>query len=226
MRLIYAPYGIELNLSENRVYTLVVENQKAFCSIMQDLLMQVNGGSGEWILSEAENILPFARNCILIDNPLVVNCNEKKILTRLYNELAENVNDSMQERYTQLNSEVVMFLESLLQTVPYHLDFEVGVDLPAIFKTYSVKIAEDSTNPLEYLIDYLRAMRAICGIRIVWILNLKQYFSKEQVIQLYEICFYEKIILINIEGQRNYSLESEACVIIDMDLCLIDLSMN
>ena len=226
MRLVYAPYGIELNLAENQVCTLVVEHPKALRDILQNLIGQINGQSGEWILSEAETIFSIAKTCTLIDNPLVVCCNEKKILTKLYKELAENANSMMNEAYSYMNSEMLCFLEQLLQTVPYHLDMELQTDAAAILKAYDVKIVENREEPLEVLIDYLRAMSSICGIRVVWLLNLKHFFSEEQVQQLYEFCFYEKIFIINLEGQKSYLLEQETGIIVDKDLCLIDLSSN
>ena len=226
MRLVYAPYGIELKLAENQVCTLVVEHPKALREMLQNLIKQVNGEPGEWILSEAETIFPIAKTCTLVDNPLVVCCNEKKILTKLYKELAESANGILNEAYSRMNSEMVCFLEQLLQTVPYHLDMEPETDASAIFKAYDVKIAENWEEPLEMLIDYLRAMSSICGIRVVWLLNVKHFFSEEQVQQLYEFCFYEKIHIINIEGQKSYLLEQENGMILDKDLCLIELSSN
>ena len=79
---------------------------------------------------------------------------------------------------------------------------------------------------LEALLDYLRALSCICNIHVVFILNVKQFLTLEEVRQLYESCFYEKIYLINLEGQKNYNLEQEKCVIIDKDLCIIDMSSN
>ena len=226
MRLVYAPYGIELNLVENQICTLVVEQPKAFCEILQNLISQINGEPGAWVLSETDTIFPFAKMCALIDNPLMVHCNEKKILTKLYKELTGNVNSMMYEAYSRINSDMVNFLEQLLHTVPYHLDMELEIDASDILKAYDVKIVENHEEPLEMLIDYLRAISSICGICVVWLLNLKQFFSKEQVQQLYEFCFYEKIYLINLEGQKNDLLEHESGIIIDKDLCLIDLSSN
>ena len=226
MRLVYAPYGIELNLVENQVCTLVVEHPRVLCEILQNLIGQINGEPGELILSETDTILPFAKSCTLIDNPLVVHCNEKKILTKLYKELTENANSMMYEAYSRINSDMVCFLEELLHTVPYHLDMELELDPATILKAYDVKIVENREEPLEMLIDYLRAVSTICGTRVVWLLNLKQFFSKEQMQQLYEFCFYEKIYVINLEGQKNYLLEHEAGVIVDTDLCFIELSSN
>ena len=226
MRMIHSKYGIEFALEENQISTLVVENPAVMCELFGDLLRQMEGEDGGWILSEADTVFPFVKKCVVIDNPLAVDCNEKRIITKLYKELSDHTKNMMYEEYSQLNSVMISFLEQLLDTVPYHLEMELGADIAAILKTYDVRMIADGVEPLEILIDYLRAISSICGIRVVWMLNLKQFFTREEVQQLYEFCFYEKIFLINIEGQKNYSLEQEKYVIIDKDLCLIEVSSD
>ena len=226
MKAIYAKYGIELSLEENRIITLVVENPKVMSDMLRDIFRQINGEEGGWILSENDKIFPLEKTGVLLDNPLTADCNEKKILTKLYKELSEQAKTSLYEECTQVNFHIVDFLEKLFATVPYHLEMELDVDVAGLLKLYGVKIESDGADVLENLIDYLRAISSICNIHVVWILNLKQFLTEEQVDQLYEFCFYEKIYLINLEGQKNYSLKQEKCVIIDKDLCVIDTSLN
>lgn len=226
MKAIYAKYGIELSLEENRIITLVVENPKVMSDMLRDIFRQINGEEGGWILSENDKIFPLEKTGVLLDNPLTADCNEKKILTKLHKELSEQAKTSLYEECTQVNFHIVDFLEKLFATVPYHLEMELDVDVAGLLKLYGVKIESDGADVLENLIDYLRAISSICNIHVVWILNLKQFLTEEQVDQLYEFCFYEKIYLINLEGQKNYSLKQEKCVIIDKDLCVIDTSLN
>lgn len=226
MRIIYAKYGIDLCLEENKITTIVIENPLVMSEVIRDISRQVNGEDGEWILSEQDKIFSIEKGSQFINNPLMVNSNEKRILTRLYKELFEQANTLMYEEYTQINSYIVSFLVRLLDTVPYHLDMEIDMDLTGILKLYGVKMESDGVGVLEVLIDYLRALSSICNIHVIWILNVKQFLTVEEVQQLYEFCFYEKILLINLEGQKNYNLEHEKCVIIDKDLCIIDTSSN
>lgn len=226
MRIIYAKYGIDLCLEENKITTIVIENPLVMSEVIRDISRQVNGEDGEWILSEQDKIFSIEKSSQFINNPLMVNSNEKRILTRLYKELFEQANTLMYEEYTQINSYIVSFLVRLLDTVPYHLDMEMDMDLTGILKLYGVKMESDGVGVLEVLIDYLRALSSICNIHVIWILNVKQFLTVEEVQQLYEFCFYEKILLINLEGQKNYNLEHEKCVIIDKDLCIIDTSSN
>jgi CRISPR-associated protein, csn2 family len=226
MRIIYSKYGIDLCLEENKITTIVIENPLVMSEVIRNISRQVNGEDGEWILSDQDKVFSAEKISIFLDNPLMVNSNEKRISTRLYKELSEQANTLMYEEYTQINSYIVSFLERLLDTVPYHLDMEVDMDLIGILKLYGVKIESDGVSVLEALLDYLRALSCICNIHVVFILNVKQFLTIEDVQQLYEFCFYEKMHLINLEGQKNYNLEQEKCVIIDKDLCIIDVSSN
>ena len=224
MRIIYSKYGIDLYLEENKITTIVIENPLVMSEVIRNISRQVNGEDGEWILSEQDKIFSVEKSGIFLDNPLMVNSNEKRILTRLYKELSEQANTLMYEDYTRINSYIVSFLERLLDIVPYHLDMEVDMDLTGILKLYGVKIESEGVSVLEALLDYLRALSCICNIRVAFILNVKQFLTLEEVRQLYEFCFYEKMYLINLEGQKNYNLDQEKCVIIDKDLCIIDMS--
>lgn len=195
MRIIYAKYGIDLCLEENKITTIVIENPLVMSEVIRDISRQVNGEDGEWILSEQDKIFSIEKSSQFINNPLMVNSNEKRILTRLYKELFEQANTLMYEEYTQINSYIVSFLVRLLDTVPYHLDMEIDMDLTGILKLYGVKMESDGVGVLEVLIDYLRALSSICNIHVIWILNVKQFLTVEEVQQLYEFCFYEKILL-------------------------------
>lgn len=226
MKAIYVKYGIELSLEENQIITLVVENPQVMSDMLRDIFRQINGEEGGWILSENDKIFPLEKTSVLLDNPLTADYNEKKILTKLYKELSEQAKISLYEDCIQVNSHIISFLEKLFATVPYHLEMELDVDVTALLKLYGVKVESDVADVLETLIDYLRAISSICNIHVVWILNLKQFLTEEQVDQLYEFCFYEKIYLINLEGQKNYTLKQEKYVIIDKDLCVIDTSLN
>ena len=122
MKAIYVKYGIELSLEENQIITLVVENPQVMSDMLRDIYRQVNGEEGGWILSENDKIFPLEKTGVLLDNPLTADCNEKKILTKLYKELSEQAKTSLYEECTQVNFHTIDFLEELFDTVPYHLE--------------------------------------------------------------------------------------------------------
>lgn len=152
-----------------------------------------------------------------------MSCNEKKIITKLYQELNENVLDLYVEQKAELNAQIQQFLHLVLNTVPYNLSSSESVELPELLKIYDVRMESETGDLLELLIDYLRAMKKVCGYKVAVFLNLKQYLDEKQLESLYEICSYEKIYFLNIEGQKSVSSSREKYVIIDKDLCTIDV---
>lgn len=221
MKMVWSRYGLELQLCENQISTIVMETPLVFTQFLQTIIRQIEGEEGDLLLSEGDKIFTFSKNVVLIDNPLMINCNEKRIISKIHKELGNIVNTEMYEKYSMLNTEIVKFVETAMDTVPYHLEMDYQVDVTELFKTYDVKIATEETDPLEKLIDYPRALHTICNVKCFIVLNLKHFFTEEQVKQVYEICFYEKIFLINMEGVKTYLTDVEKCVIIDKDLCLI-----
>ena len=91
MKLICAKQGIELRLDENQVNTLVLENPAIFSEFLQNLISQLEGNEGELILSEGDKIYPISKTVAFLANPLSVDCNEKKIITKLYKELEDKL---------------------------------------------------------------------------------------------------------------------------------------
>lgn len=54
-------------------------------------------------------------------------------------------------------------------------------------------------------------------------IGLKQYLTTDELKQLYEFVYYEKINLIIIESFHSPHIHGEKCWLLDKDLCIIDL---
>lgn len=219
MKLIYEKYGIFIEIIENQVVTLVIENQKVFSEFVQNLNQQINGDEGELILSDEDKELSFSKQAVLVTNPFTINCNEKRIVNKLYKELQDATNETLVEHYAKINSVLVNFVDEIISMVPYNLTYDLELDLLGVLKLFNVRIDNENVNLLEMMIDYIRALKTICGIQIVAVLNIKCFFTADQLKELYKFCFYEKVFLINIQGNQFFHMEEEKCYIIDKDLC-------
>ena len=78
MKLVNARLGLELEFLENQVLNLTIESPERFSEVVYNLSKQVEGEEGEFILSDIEKELSLERKAIMVSNPLMVNCNEKK----------------------------------------------------------------------------------------------------------------------------------------------------
>ncbi|MBQ7359324.1 MAG: type II-A CRISPR-associated protein Csn2 [Lachnospiraceae bacterium] len=221
MRIAYPPYDISMEIEENHIYVLSVENTTAYSAILRDIWLQAQGAEGNIIMSEGERILNLSKVAICIFNPFDINCNEKKILNKVYQELKQVSLDNLVEEHANVNKSILNYLEQVVQGVSYALDYNIDLDIMDLLKVYDVHIQIEGETLLENLVEYVRTVNQICKVSTVFAIGLKYYFNEKELKQLYEFLFYEKINLIIVESMHSAMISNEKCWILDKDLCLI-----
>ncbi len=223
MRLIYTGYDLDVTICENQITVISIENPKAYTEVLHDIWIQSQGGDGGFLFSADGKIKSISKEIECIFNPFLLDCNDKKILTKLYQELREQANENLINESLALNSHIVTYIEHLFQFVPYSLDYNADYDIMNLLKLYGVKIDTFGTSLLERIVEYLTALSKICGVRNYVFVGLKQYLTVAELEQLYEFVFYEKINLIIIEGKYTSKISGEKCWLLDEDLCIIEI---
>lgn len=223
MKLYNSKIGLEVSLCENQILNIVLESPECFSDFVYTLDKQVDGGEGDFVLAEAEKELALGKMALFVANPLVVDCNEKRIITQLYKELSDYVQKECFEEFTEVNREILNFIDSVIEISEYSLVTDIDFVLPNLLKYCNVQVSSEYDDFSEKFVDYLRAIKKICRIEIVFVLNFKQYFNIEQLQEIYKFCFYNKIFLVNIENVASPSIEGDKYVIIDKDLCILEI---
>jgi len=227
MKLVNTLYNLEFDLIENQILVLSIENHLAYSNILETLWKQYKGEGGDFILSDESKELKLSQKMECIYNIFNTNTNDRKIITKLYQELTFQNDTLLQEESVLFKQELISYFDKVISTVPYSLKYNFDTDLSSLMKSISVEIDDDSDSLLEKTMQYIKLMNQICGVEIFVIPNLKAYFSPEEIIQLYEFTIYNKIYLIVIEAIQTPHIEphieGEKCWIIDEDLCIIEL---
>ncbi|MBR4731837.1 MAG: type II-A CRISPR-associated protein Csn2 [Lachnospiraceae bacterium] len=223
MRMIYSPYYVDIQFVENQPVILVIEHPMMFQRLLSDLWKQLEGGEGDWILSQQEKNLSISKSVVGIYNPFVVDCNEKRILNKVYAELAETAMINYPVETAELNGRILEYLDNLMQDMPYHLESRMDMDISALLKCYGVEIERDQASLIEKIADYLRAMHLVCRIDLFVFVNLRQYLLDDELKHLYEFAAYEKIHILLIEGCYPKTIFNESIWIYDRDLCMIHI---
>lgn len=226
MRIIHQEHNIGIDFEEGYVEVLCVENPKVLAMLVDDLLRQIEGGTGGWILSEKEKVLLLSKHMAGIINPFALDCNERKILNKIYSEFVEIASNEYPVETAELNGKIVDYLDMLFQRSAYHLDMQTDLDIAGILKLYDVKMEIESKELIERIIDYLRALHYICKIDMFAFVHLKEYLTEEELGALYEFANYEKLSLLFIESRYGGCLKYEKWWIYDKDLCMINVDMN
>ena len=223
MRLSCFELGIDIHFEENKVNVLVVENQKVFAEFLEKLMQNKETEKDEIILSEGESKLIVHKCMDMVYSPLLVDLNSKRILTRLYQEITEIVNEEFSEEKEAINAGIITFLDNLLLKLPYPLTFNLDMDLVALFKQYDIRMELENVSLLERLVNYIHIEQMLCGTKVIVFINIKDYLDNEQLQELYKTAFYHKIHLLLIESKKKDVLSGEKYCIIDKDRCVIEL---
>ena len=169
MKLVNSRLGLEINLLENQILNLTIESPEYFSEVLSNICNQVDGEEGEFILSEVEKELSLSKKAIVVANPLSVSCNEKRILSQLYKELAEVVCKDCTEKFAELNQHILYFMDEIINSAEYNLASDVDCSVIGLIKYCNVHVDTCYDSLAEQFIDYLRAMKKKCGIDIVFV---------------------------------------------------------
>ena len=222
MTLTLTDYDVIIEMVENQINEVIIESERVFRYVVENLWLQVNGQTGQLILAENDKELTFSKNAELIMNPFAINLNDKKILTKLYAEMLELAKEDFFEETGNLNAAIVNYLDVLINRLPYDLNFASELDVIGLCKLYKVEIDGDNDSIVSRLIDYLRAMHQIVHVNVFFFVNLKMYLTREELLSIYEFANYEKIHIFIISGAQKEKIIGEKSLIIDKDLCIIE----
>lgn len=223
MMLVYPEYNINLDIKENRVNVLVVENPKIMTELLRELYKQNSGVDGRFVLSENNKILRFEKMVYIMPNLFQLDCNDRKVLNHLYQNLDELAVENLTSEGIQLNAEIVKHLNRICEQVPYNLEFKSQFLPTELLKLGAVQFVKEASSLLEEIIQYIDIINKLFAPRLIVFLNLKLYLSRTELEQLYEFVFYHKIDILLIEGQEGERNLKEDTLIIDKDQCTINI---
>lgn len=223
MKLVHSEYDIKIELKENIVNLLVIENREIMSELVGEIYNQCNGSEGRFTLSENLKELKFEKEASMVLEPFTINCNEKKVITKLYKEIEELALENLYVESMDLYSCIIKYSNELCQMVPYNLTTRTHFTPLDIIKLSNIKIEEDDSTLFEKIINYLGVMSSICRIKLVIFVNLKTFLNHEEIDELYKYANYNKIHLFLIESIYHKDNICEKTIVIDKDKCIIDI---
>lgn len=211
-----------MQTEENRVNVLVIENQSVLVDIVENLRIQSEGGDGDFVIADETKIYPFHQIARVILEPFSLHTNEKKMQTQLYQEMKQEMTESLFMEWNELQQKIIQYLDMVVLKMPYPITYTENVDINAFLKMVKVFL-EEGEGFLEKIVQYIRILSVLCGVRIIFFLHLKLFLSKEELSALYQEAAYNKIQLVLIESHTCDRIENEDICIIDKDMCMIQL---
>ena len=86
------------------------------------------------ILSDFEKELSMEKRTVVVNNPLTVNCEEKRILSQLYKNLSEKILEDHFEEFATVNQKVIQFMDKVTSSSEYNLTYDLDFQAAGLIK--------------------------------------------------------------------------------------------
>lgn len=215
----------ELNLDSNKFYSLVIENVSFYRAFYIGLKNQIENGD-DYLLYEDTNDKKESidKDCYLIENPLNVQIDEKRINLVVQKSIGTKQPPEMRESYQVLLSKINEFINSISYDYYLPLIFDDGLTLVNFLKAINLRIADTTDNSVDQLVFKIRELSYVLGFKVFFIMNLYDYFTPNEIESIHKELNSLEIKMINISSHRNkYKINNEFIVDIDEDLAEIHI---
>ena len=223
MRLVNIDLGLNILFEENIIYELIIENPKVMAESLSMLSQQLKGEDGAFVLSENNKILKIEKTAEMIIDFFGFTINDRKIIARLYSVM----NDLAKEMFIEqgeINQKIVNALDRITMNLGYgDVQYDLDLKWENLFKCYDVKLPERYDNLIEKLTEYIKALTAFTDVKVLILVNVRDYLTQEEMGFLYKAVNYNKMSLLMVESKESLAYSGEKRYIVDKDRCLIEL---
>lgn len=221
MRFVHPEIQCVIDTDYEKIFSLVIENQKLFRRLIEDIQNQIEGCEGCSVLSENNKPLEFSKSCCLITQFIPFDVNQKNLLTKVVNQLEkEAISGENYEKTMMLLSEIESHLMDLSLALEGGFNFS-NLNIRSIIKSAGVEFVNDYTTLSEKIIDYIELVRAYDREKLFVLVNLRSYMDDDEVIEFIDTSLRRGYHIIMIENSEHNLLKNEKRIIIDEDLCEI-----
>ena len=223
MTLSHNIFGSPIEFDENILNILIIENRSYYQKIAAELIEQIDGNDGDFLVFEKDKELKFSKSVEIVTDLFHININQNKFLAKLYSEIKSRFLQKEDfDKFATFSSSILEFLEIVSEDFEYQITYDSDVDIIALLKAQSVKFVFEGKSVLDKLLDYLKILRDFYGTKLFIIANLKSTLSQEEFENFKTYVFYNKINVLVLETNCYKVEENEKVKIIDKDLCIID----
>lgn len=221
MKLIHTMLSTELDINSQILNVLVHENPKELVDFIAQLTYALEGEESKIRLVENGQLIKPVNKIDVILNLFDLDLNDKKIVNaitkRLTRELLDNHAFSLHEKY----GEMYGIVAEALNIFDNEIVVNENMDTSLLIKMFNPSVESVYDSLLEKLIAYINLNVEMLDLKCLIILHAEEFFSKDEIIQLFKHCRYKEVALLLIESRHRYKIDNEFCVIVDEDLCEI-----
>ena len=222
MKISHPLFSAPFLLKEEAANVIIIENGALFFSLMQEFSKQCNGEGGSFVLSDSFSELPFSKYVDFVGDIFTFSINERKLSSKLISRISEKALDDEHFASTaEILSVMEKYMLDLISDFDVSVHLENSVDIAMLLKAVPVSVSDPGATLPEKICNYAKINFEFFGKSIFAFVNLKQFVSEEDLLEIYKFFRYEKLSLLLFEGYQKSILRDEHILIIDKDMCII-----
>ena len=222
MRLVYSDWETLVDFDDGGVWVVNCENRTYYSRIIRELISQKQSNTGRFILSKGDKVLDFSKSCEIILSPFSLDFENKKLITAFLKKICEMARDEEYVETQELLGNIMSYVYRLADLCDIDVTLNDEVDLTQLIKSTGIQLSRDTEDISSQFIDYMIILKNLLNIELFIGIDFKAYFSKEELMAIYEITKQKKIAIILLESDRGGDrIKGEKWLTIDADLCEI-----
>lgn len=209
-----------LIIEKDNIQVIEIENKKMFFRFINNLYEIKNGLKVNelYFYNNKNDELDLSNRIEIYTNYFDLDINSKKNINNLtkiiVNELGDKDKDDIFNIYKKVYKKIINLLSSI--DLPLTINDTITTEDIIKLSKVSINIKNDLLENLLLLIDLEKVLKSNY---ILFFINLKQYLSKEELLEFYKYVIYNNINIVLIDSQGyGVPLVFEKKLIIDADL--------
>lgn len=221
MKIILPHVDYVFECADEKMCSIVIENQKLLYTIICDILRQVQGDDGETVLSENNQVIEISKYAELITQFTPFEINHKNLLNKVVAEMQKIAVDELHYMKTQqIVSEWERYLIDLSTGMVGNLNFSKLL-ADTLIKSAGIEFDDIYESLAEKILDYFELVEEYDKKKLFIMVNLRSYLSDEEMKRFMRDVLARKMQVLLIESSERSVLDEEKRYIVDADFCVI-----
>lgn len=209
----------ELEITTDKVLTLEIENKKYFYRTVSGLYSLSRGETVEEFQFYDSSMNEMKNSNILIINDFFnIDLDSKKISTELHKNIISEINEKMMQELVKDYKKIYNSFNKILHNIDLPLTMIQDFNADVFIKTLKISV-ERKDELLDNLLLLIDIEKNLNINNAIFFINLKQYLTNSELIELYKYSIYNSVSIVLIDSQSyGVTLEYEKKIIIDDNL--------
>lgn len=211
-----------IEFEENKVHSLVIENQSVMRELIRDIKTQMLGFDGSAVLSVDNKPCDMKTHCEVLSSFVDFDINKKSLLNKIIGSFEKTALGA--EHYYQ-SQQLLSSIENYIEDISFGFDCELDctkLSVSNLLKSIGIEIKNEYESDLERMIDYFLLVREFETDKLFILLNMRAFFDDYETELFVKTVKDHKINVLLIDNMEYGLLPEEKRIVIDKDICVFN----